>query len=207
LDPVWGTLGAATPQDDDAWPDREAPAESALVDVELLGAGFRVGGRIHTGRFDRLSGWINIQSGFVQVRDALPVGLDIPGSLDPNPGPRTLWVRLSQIVVVADRSAIQLVRPGAPIVQKRRRRVSIVSRGYELLGDIHVHADGGMAQFLEAADSSFLAITDVTVLRLSDRSPLARFPFAMVNRDQVVTVADESEEPEAGPAPGEARDG
>jgi hypothetical protein len=56
---------------------------------------------MHTGRFDRLSGWINMQSGFVRVRNALPVQLDSAADLDPEPPPRTLWVRLSQVVVVA----------------------------------------------------------------------------------------------------------
>jgi hypothetical protein len=44
----------------------------------------------------------------------------------------------------------------------------------------------------ESPDPHFLPMTDLTVHWLSDASAIARFPFAMVNRHQLVTVMDES---------------
>jgi hypothetical protein len=38
-------------------------------------------------------------------------------------------------------------------------------------------------------------MTDVTVRWLSDAAMIARFPFALVNREQIVTVLDESTSP------------
>lgn len=202
FDPIWGTLGPAIPE---ALDDAEDEAEGPAVEVEIFGNGFRISGRIQTGKFDRLSGWINMQSGFIAVRDALHVHLgQISGSdLDQRKG--TLRVRLSQIVMMAERSAVRAPRPGAPIVQKQRRRVSIVTPGYKLEGDFHIHAHGAMTQFLESPDPHFLPITDVTVRGLSNAAMVARFPFAMVNREQLVTVLDESALPSGDVAQTEAR--
>src|ERR1035437_5391261 len=197
FDPVWGTLGAAIPAGNGGWPSRsDEQTEGIVVDVELLGDGFHVSGQIDLGQFDRLSGWLNMQSGFIQVRHARQVRPGQANDADAEQRPSTLWVRLNQIVVVADQSAIQLVRSGAPIVQKQRRKVSIVTPGYELSGNIHVHAHGSVAQFLEAAGPRFLPITELTVRWLSGPARVARFPFAMVNREQLVTFLEASESPE-----------
>ena len=206
LDPIWGTLGSPTSQGSVQWlGPTEETAEQAAIDVELLADRFHLTGQVQTGRFDRLSGWLNMQSGFIQVQNAVPVDPGRAGA--PSSGRREAnqWVRLDQIVVVADRSAIRRVRPGAPIVQKQRRRVSVVTRGYELEGNIHIHADGDMAQYLEASEPHFLAMTDLTVHWLSDAARIAQFPFALVNREQLVSVIEESGPPASGLTGEEAR--
>jgi len=45
-------------------------AEGVAVDVEIFGCGFQISGQIRTGQFSRLSDWINMQTGFIQVHDA-----------------------------------------------------------------------------------------------------------------------------------------
>jgi hypothetical protein len=192
FDPVWGTLGAPSPTGNGGWPARNDEEEGALVAVQLLGDGLHLLGEIHTGQFDRLSGWLNMQAGFIQVRNAVHIR---PGDA-PDEGHQkgTLWVRLNQIVLVIDRSAIQQIRPGAPIVQKERREVSMLTRAFELRGGIHLPADGSMAHFLEATDPHFLPATDVTVRWMSSPAHVARFPFALVNREQLVTVVEETEQ-------------
>jgi hypothetical protein len=52
-----------------------------------------------------------------------------------------------------------------------------------------------MSQYLESPDPHFLPMTDLTVRWLNDAAMVARFPFAMINRDQLVTVLDQSETP------------
>jgi hypothetical protein len=89
------------------------------------------------------------------------------------------------------------VRPGAPIVEKLRRKVTVLARGFEIRGNVHVHAHGQIAQFLEATDPRFLPITELTVRRLSGSGPPARFSAAMVNREQFVTFLEASELPES----------
>jgi hypothetical protein len=193
FDPIWGTLGAPILDAHDSWlSPGEDVAEGLSAEVEIFGNGFEIAGQIQTGGFDRLSGRINMQSGFIQVRNAYLVHLGQGYTPDPDQRKGTLWVRLSQIVMMAERSVQQGVRPGAPIVRKQRRRVSIVTPGYQLEGDIHVHAHGSMNRFLESPDPHFLPITDLTVHWLSDPALVDRFPFALINRDQLVTVLDEA---------------
>jgi hypothetical protein len=193
FDPVWGTLGAPTAPTHDDWSTRSQDGpEGISIDVEVLGSGFQVSGQIHTGQFDRLSDWINMQTGFIQIHNAWHAHLGQTNAPDPDQRKGTLWVRLNQVVLVAEQNPIQQVRPGAPVVQKQRRTVSAVTPGYNLSGSIHVVAYGSMSQFLESPDPHFLPITDLTVRWLSDSKMIAKFPFAMVNRDQLVTVLDES---------------
>jgi hypothetical protein len=207
FDPVWGSLGAPREQGNGVWPgESDEQIDGVFVDVELLGDGFHLSGQVHLGQFDRLSGWLNMQSGFIQVRHARQVRAGQANDADTDAEQAgTLWVRLNQIVVVADRSAIGQVRSGAPIVQKQRRKVSIVTRGYALSGNVHVHAHGEIAQFLEATDPRFLPITELTVRWLAGPVLVARFPFAMVNREQLVTFLEERDAPAAGVEPQEVR--
>lgn len=192
FDPVWGTLGPPTADESDGWLAKdEDEAEGPATEVEIFGDGFEISGQIQTGGFDRLSSWINMQSGFIQVRNARLVHLGQRYTPDPDRRNGTLWVRVNQIVMMAERSVLQQVRPGAPVIPMQRRRVSIITPGFRLVGDIYGHADGSMTRFLEGPDPHFLAITDLTVHWLSDSAPVDSFPFAMVNRDQLVTVFDE----------------
>ena len=133
-----------------------------------------------------------MQAGFIQVRDAWHVHLGQRNLPDPDQRRGTLWVRLDQIVLVAERAVAQQSRPGAPVVQKQRRKVAIVTPGYSLRGNLYIHAYGSMKQFLESPDPHFLPLTELNVRWLSDPSLVARYPFAMVNRGQLVTVLDES---------------
>jgi hypothetical protein len=196
FDPVWGTLGAPTVSGND-WLARSAEEEpeGLAVDVEIFGEGFQISGQIHTGQFDRLSDWINMQSGFIQVRNAWHVHLGQRNLPDTEQQRGVLWARLDQIVLVAERAAIQQSRVGAPLVDKQRRKVSIVTPGYSLRGNLYIHTYGSMKQYLENADPRFLPLTELHVRWLSDPSLVARFPFAMVNRAQLVTVLVESNSP------------
>jgi hypothetical protein len=192
FDPVWGTLGAPSPDSQNGWLGREDEVpEGVPIGVEVFGNGFQISGQLWTGQFDRLSDWLNMQSGFIQIRDALQVHLGLPDAPDPDQRRGRLWVRLDQVAIVAERSPAQQGRPGAPVVRKQRRKVSIVTPGYSLQGNIHVHANGSMAQFLDAPDPHFIPVTDLTVRWLSSSALVARFPFALVNREQLVTILDQ----------------
>ena len=212
FDPVWGTLGAPSAQQGDPWmtSSRDDESEGIAVDVEIFGDGFQISGQLRTGGFERLSDWLNMQSGFIQVHEGTHVHLGHTDTSDAEQRRGTMWVRLEQIVMVAEHPGIQQTRPGAPVVQKQRRKVSIVTPGYSLRGFIHVHAHGSMHQFLETPDPHFLPITDLTVRWLSDPELVSRFPFAMINRRQLITLLAEPLEPadgsagEPGPEAGEA---
>jgi hypothetical protein len=136
-----------------------------------------------------------MQSGFIQVRNAWHVHLGQRNLPDTEQQRGILWARLDQIVLVAERAAIQQSRVGAPLVDKQRRKVSIVTPGYSLRGNLYIHTYGSMKQYLENADPRFLPLTELHVRWLSDPSLVARYPFALVNRAQLVTVLVESNSP------------
>lgn len=197
FDPVWGTLGAPGSQGSNDWVtnQQEDELEGIPVDVEIFGEGFQVSGTIRTGQFGRLSDWINMQNGFIQVRDAWHVHLGQDTAPAPDERKGTLWVRLDQVVLVAERQAMQSPRPGAAVVQKQKRMASIIAHGYTVRGNLFLHTYGSMKQFLESPDPHFLPMTDLSLRWLSDAALSGRFPFAMVNREQVVTVLDETSIP------------
>ncbi len=200
FDPVWGTLGPPGAQGNDPWgaDSQESEAEGLAFDVEIFGDGFQISGQVRTGQFSRLSDWLNMKSGFVPVEDGIHVHPGHAGVSGPEEATGTLWVRLDQIVLVAERANIQQARPGVPVVHKERRKVSIVTPGYEVRGSLHVHAHGSMKEYLEPAEPRFLPITEVTVRWVSDPTLVARVPFAMINRRQMITILDEPSSPAAG---------
>jgi hypothetical protein len=192
FDPIWGTLGPPAAPSAESWsqdadPDLEGPA----VDVEMFGDGFQITGRLHTGQFDRLSDWLNMQTGFIKVQDACLTRLGRANGPDPDNQRGMLWVRLNQVVFIAERALVQQARPGAVVVQKQRRTVTVVTPGYTLHGNLHVHAHGSMKQYLESPDPHFIPLTDVNVRWLSDPSLVNRFPFGLINREQLITVLDD----------------
>ncbi len=188
FEPLQGTPGAQTT----AVPgSAEEATGGAVVEVEIFGLGFRTSGKIQPGRFDRLSGWINVQSGFIAVRDASDVPRRPADGAIRGASKGTLWVRLSQVALIGERSGARAPHPGTPIVEKLQRRVLMTAPGYRLEGDLHIHAHGSMAQMLGAPDPRFLPLTDVVIRDLSNASAVARFQFALVNREQLVTIVDE----------------
>jgi len=196
FDPIWGTLGApGTPSPDD-WLTRDQRGDEGYsADVEVFGNGFQISGEIGTGQFARISDWLNMQTGFIQVRNAWHVHLGQTEAPAPDQRKNTLWVRLNQVVLVAQRAPVLGGRDGAPVIQKQQRTVSVVTPGYRIVGKMHIVTYGSMSQFLETPDPHFLPITDVTVHWLSAAAMVGRYPFAMINRDQLVTLIDESSPP------------
>ena len=196
FDPVWGTLGAPSAQSNDPWQVTQEDVETGpIVDVEIFGDGFQISGQICTGQFPRLSDWLNMQQGFIQVQEASLAHLGHGNRTDSERQKGTLWVRLSQIVLVAERAVAAAARTGAPVVQKERRRATIVTPGYSLRGYLHVHTYGSMKQFLESPDPHFIPITDLTIHWTDDASLVSRYTFAVINRDQLISLLDEPATP------------
>lgn len=197
FDPVWGTLGPPAAQAIDPWKTQadEPEADGPIVDVEIFGDGFQISGQICTGQFPRLSDWLNMQQGFIRVQEASLAHLGHGNLPDPDHQKGTLWVRLDQIVVIAERAVMSTARPGPLVVQKEKRKATIVTPGYSLRGLLHVHAYGSTKQFLESPDPHFIPITDILIRWTSDPRLVTHFPFAMINRQQLISVLDEPATP------------
>jgi hypothetical protein len=192
FDPVWGTLGAPVAPAIDPW---EAPSEETeagpTVEVEMLGDGFQISGRVCIATFPRISDWLNMQTGFVQVRDASITHLGHANLPDPDHQRGTLWTRLNEVVLIAERDTAGPPGSNGLVIQKQRRQVTIVTPGYRLRAHLHIHAYGSLKQFLEAPEPRFIPLTDVTVHWTSDPALIARFGFALVNREQLISLFDE----------------
>ncbi len=197
FDPVWGTLGPPATQAVDPWKTQaDGPeADGPIIDVDIFGDGFQISGQICTGQFPRLSDWLNMQQGFIRVQKASLAHLGNGNLPDPDRENGTLWVRLDQIVVAAERAVMATARPGPMVIEKEKRNVTIVTPGYSLRGSLHVHAYGSMKQFLESPDPHFIPVTDVLIRWTSDPKLVSRFPFAMINRQQLISVLHEPATP------------
>ncbi len=192
LDPIFGTplteLGTWMTAKPGAADDEEA---GPRVEVEVLGNGYQVNGAMVTGQFDRLSDWLNMQQGWVNVHDGL---LFRPGREVAADRQRTSqWVRLNQVVLVAERQKAQRERGRGttPYVKKERRRVTITTQEFQLRGDIHIVEAGSIRTFLESPDPHFLPMTDVVVRWLADDTVVNHYPFALVNRGQLISVSED----------------
>jgi hypothetical protein len=192
FDPVWGSLGPPVAQPEDPWRGHAEDAEPGpIADVEIFGDGFQISGRICTGQFPRLSDWLNMQQGFIRVQEASLTHLghgDVP---EPDRQKGTMWVRLNQLVLVAERSSGTEPRLGVPVVQKQRRKVTMVTPGYSLRGTLHVHTFGSLKQLLESPDPHFIPVTDLMVRWTSDPRVVSRVPFALINKEQLISLLDE----------------
>jgi hypothetical protein len=196
FDPIWGTLGAPVAQAGDPWRVTSEQIETGpIVDVEIFGECFQIAGQICTGQFPRLSDYLNMQQGFIQVREGSMAPLGQANPPDPDAVKGTLWVRLAQIVLVVERAAIATHRPGAPVVQKERRKATIVAPGFSMRGNLHIHTHGSMKQFLESPDPHFLPLTELTIRQTGNPALVSRYPFALVNREQLISLLDEPANP------------
>jgi len=193
FDPIWGTLGPPTAEAHpvDPWDVPSEELAGAVSEVEVFGNGFELSGRIRTGTFNRLSDWLNMQSGFIQLQAAHIVHLGHANLPDPDHQQGDMWVRLDQVVLVGERSAIRNGGANGMVVQKQKRRATIILPGYSMRGSLHVHAHGSMKQFLETPDPRFVPVTDVLVRWADDPEVVARFPLGLINREQMVSILEE----------------
>ena len=136
-----------------------------------------------------------MQTGFFQVQDASITHLGSANLPDPDHQQGTRWVRLNQVVLMAERGARIGSGNGGLVVQKQKRRATIVTPGYSLRGYLHVHAYGSMKQFLESPDPHFIPMTDLLVRWTNDPALIGRFGFALVNREQLISLFDEPASP------------
>jgi hypothetical protein len=67
----------------------------------------------------------------------------------------------------------------------------VITRTLMIDGDVYIHGDGSIMSFVDATDPKFIPMSNVRVRWLADRRLAARFPFALLQRSQIVGVATE----------------
>jgi hypothetical protein len=80
---------------------------------------------------------------------------------------------------------------GGLVIEKRRQRLVVMTRTHLIDGDVFIHGDGTIMAFVDATDPKFIPMSDVRVRWMSDRKLAARYPFALLQRSQILGVATE----------------
>lgn len=168
----------------------EAEAGGGEQYVELIGSQLWVAGMVDLGRFRRVSDFVNLVLAYMVLRDV--VVLTRTGEATPLTMPE-LRVLPEDIAVVGQLSTdrpVAAADPGA-FIEKTTRRLVVLTRSHLIDGDVFLHADGSIMAFVDATDPKFIPMTDVRVRWLSDHKLAARYPFALVQRTQILGVATE----------------
>jgi hypothetical protein len=166
--------------------------------VELIGSNLWVAGMVNLGRFRRVSDFVNLTQGYMVFRDV--VVLTRTGDATRLTLPE-LRVLPDDIAVVAqlgdDHAGATGAGGGGPagegslVIEKRRQRLVVLTRTHIIDGDVFIHGDGSIMAFVDATDPKFIPMSDVRVRWVSDRKLAARYPFALMQRSQILGVATE----------------
>jgi hypothetical protein len=171
----------------------EATEGGQRVEIELIGPNLRVRGSLSLGRFGRLSDRINYSPGFVHVHDVRvlerngdPTALAVP-ELYVNPDDIT-FIAIPH--VAADAQPPTATSDPRPMQQKQPRRYLVFTPGHAIIGRIHVLSETTLLSFVETADPRFVPMTDVAARSLVDQHVESRFDLALLNRTQMIAVAE-----------------
>jgi hypothetical protein len=169
-------------------------AEGQEEEVELVGTNLRMTGTMSLGRWGRLSDLVDHAQGYLRIHDAR--------LLRRNGEPTSLV--LSELLVDQDEISFiaQAVAPkgagtdgdpsGLSTVERRPRRLVMFTPGHVVTGSVHMLVGGEVANFAEATEPRFVPTTEVTTRSLSDRRIIGHYEFALVNRTQMIAIAEES---------------
>jgi hypothetical protein len=192
----WGDSPPTFDRSGDAW----GTGQSAFGDeadggggeqyVELIGSQLWIAGMVDLGRFRRVSDFANIVQGYFTLKEVvvltrsgeatrltmpllrvLPDDIAVVGQLENDPQPQATGTSV--------------------FIEKVPRRLVVLTRSHIIDGDVFIQRDGSIMTFVEATDPKFIPMSEVRVRWVSDRKLAARYPFALVQRSQILGVATE----------------
>jgi hypothetical protein len=79
----------------------------------------------------------------------------------------------------------------ATYIEKTAQRLVVLTRSHIIDGDVFIHGDGSIMAFVDATDPKFIPMSNVRVRWVTDRKLAARYPFALLQRAQILGVATE----------------
>jgi hypothetical protein len=191
----WGETPPTFDRSSDAW----GSSQSAFGDedegggdqyVEMIGSQLWVAGTINLGRFRRVSDFVNIVQGYLVMRDVMVLTQTGESTRLTLPELRVLPDDIAVVGQHADDRSGSAASSDA-MIEKRVQRLVVVTRSHMIDGDVFIHGDGTIMSFVDATDPKFIPMTDVRVRWVSDRKLAARYPFALVQRAQILGVATE----------------
>ena len=163
-------------------------------EIELVGPHLRVSGRISLGRFARLSDLVNHVGGYVLIRGARL----LKRNGDPTPlVVAELFVNQDEITFMALRHVPveDVSKPSdvdRPAIEKEPREYVVFTPGHVVKGLVHVYREMTLETFVDVPDPRFVAMTDVTARFLADPRVISHFELMLINRTQMIAVADAS---------------
>jgi hypothetical protein len=158
--------------------------------LELIGTHLRASGVAEVGRFRRISDYVNAVDGFFRLRDV--VLLDRTGAPTRITLPE-LRVRLDDVAIVGQ-LVVDPLPPstdGSVVITKQQRRLVVMTRAHIIYGYVYIHEHGSLMQFVDSTDPRFIPMSNVRVRWLADRRLAGRYPFALIQRAQILGVATE----------------
>ena len=175
---------------DDTFGGAEPTGDAQLV--ELFGSQLRLTGKIHLGRFGRLSDLINATQGFVRIHD---VRVSLPDGTTTDRAMPELMIDQDEIAFIAQHHpsdlAVGVIEPrseGTGAVRKPREFV-MFTPSHTISGKVHIFGQTDIAGFVDATDPRFVPVTDATVRSLADDRIVGHYPFVLINRKQMIAAS------------------
>jgi hypothetical protein len=178
---AWGATGSAFAEEGEGGGDQY---------IELIGSQLWVAGMVNLGRFRRVSDFVNIVQGYLILRDVVVLTRTGVTTRLTLPELRVLPDDIAVVGQLADDKASNAAATGA-FIEKSARRLVVLTRSHIIDGDVFIHGDGSIMAFVDATDPKFIPMSDVRVRWVSDRKLAARYPFALLQRSQILGVATE----------------
>jgi hypothetical protein len=183
---AWGASGSAFAEEGEGGGDQY---------IELLGAQLWVAGMINLGRFRRVSDFVNIVQGYLVMRDVVVLTRTGEATRLTLPELRVLPDDVAVVGQLADSGAGSDIQAqssgGGSYIEKVKQRLVVLTRSHIIDGDVFMQRDGSVMSFVDATDPRFIPMSDVRVRWVSDRKLAARYPFALLQRSQILGVATE----------------
>lgn len=179
---VWGTGQSAFAEEDEAGGGEQY--------IELIGTDLWVAGMVDLGRFRRVSDFVNIVQGYLAIRDVVVLTRTGEATRLTLPELRVLPDDIAVVGQLGTDRPAQATGTGV-FIEKVPQRLVVLTRSHIIDGDVFIQRDGSIMSFVDATDPKFIPMSDVRVRWVSDRKLAARYPFALLQRNQILGVATE----------------
>lgn len=178
---AWAAGGAAFSEDDEGGGGDQY--------IELLGANLWVAGMVNLGRFRRVSDFVNIVQGYLVMRDVVVLTHTGEATRLTLPELRVLPDDVAIVAQLGGGEGTGQASGGNTYIEKVKQRLVVLTRSHIIDGDVFMQRDSSVMAFVDATDPRFIPMSDVRVRWVADRKLAARFPFALLQRSQILGVA------------------
>lgn len=190
----WGEAPPTFDRSSEAWGSAVGAADEGEGGgeqyLELIGSQLWVAGMANLGRFRRVSDFVNLVLGYMILHDVVVLTRTGEATRLAMPELRVLPEDIAVVGQLADDKP-QASSEAGGFIEKRAQRLVVLTRSHLIDGDVFIHGDGSIMSFVDATDPKFIPMSDVRVRWVSDRKLAARYPFALVQRSQILGVATE----------------